>query len=373
MNHYLLSLFAGINVAVALGSLVITTKTKVKHYAYFAIFSLFSASYFLSIVNGEYLNKDFHLVAILSAGIYYSSFGWFIYEFAELKNRLHPILITSVLLLACILFVVEPESEYFQISAHIALVYLLAIAIRAAILLCKKNDEAGKSFLFLTLLFGILCIEEIIHIHFGYQFFSQYFDQFLPLDVFPIFFSLIIFKQLSIDVFSKTRLELENSKLQIQEEKNKLKESERKRLKYELENKKKDLTDFGLEISRSKEFVSQLKQKIELVRKSPSQKDMEEIIGHMVSYNSNNSALSLFQENVDEVNHEFKEKLKSQFPKLSNNEIQICQFLRLNLSSKEIASIKNISTDSMKVLRHRLRKKLALESKTDISVFLHSI
>ena len=66
-------------------------------------------------------------------------------------------------------------------------------------------------------------------------------------------------------------------------------------------------------------------------------------------------------------------KLKKNFPTLSANEIQICLLLRLQLSSKEIASIKNISVDSLKVLRYRLRKKLNLDSSVKLAEFMNSL
>ena len=81
----------------------------------------------------------------------------------------------------------------------------------------------------------------------------------------------------------------------------------------------------------------------------------------------------MFQENVDKVNHEFINVLAQKYPDLTTNEQQICALLRLQLSTKEIATIKNVEIDSVKTMRYRLRKKLNIDSETNLNQFLKSI
>ena len=80
--------------------------------------------------------------------------------------------------------------------------------------------------------------------------------------------------------------------------------------------------------------------------------------------------LDYFHKNVEVVNHEFNAKLKELYPELTEGELQLASLLRLKLNTKEIARLKNISPDSVKVLRYRLRKKFSLNNKMNIVDFL---
>lgn len=77
--------------------------------------------------------------------------------------------------------------------------------------------------------------------------------------------------------------------------------------------------------------------------------------------------------NVEKVNQDFFNKLDQNFPELTINEKQLCGLIRLNLSTKDIASIKNISPKSVEMGRYRLRKKLNLAPKEELSAFLRRL
>ena len=81
----------------------------------------------------------------------------------------------------------------------------------------------------------------------------------------------------------------------------------------------------------------------------------------------------LIHSNVETVNYEFLSKMKASNPNLTQNELKLISLLRLKLSTKEIASIKNISPDSVKVLRYRLRKKLSVPKDKNLFDFLIEI
>ena len=68
----------------------------------------------------------------------------------------------------------------------------------------------------------------------------------------------------------------------------------------------------------------------------------------------------------DEVHNNFLSTLKSKFPHLSPTDLKLCAYLRLNLSSKEIAQLLNISLKGVEVSRYRLRKKMNLPSEINL-------
>lgn len=61
-------------------------------------------------------------------------------------------------------------------------------------------------------------------------------------------------------------------------------------------------------------------------------------------------------------NRFFQTKLKHKFPVLTAYDIRLCTYLKANLSTKEIATLLNITPDSAKKAKHRLRKKLRIDS-----------
>lgn len=83
--------------------------------------------------------------------------------------------------------------------------------------------------------------------------------------------------------------------------------------------------------------------------------------------------LTLFFSNFEKIYPDYGHALHKIIPDMTANELKLCAFLRLNLSSKEIASLFNISPDSVNKARYRLRKKMDLNSNEDLFVFLSSI
>ncbi len=81
----------------------------------------------------------------------------------------------------------------------------------------------------------------------------------------------------------------------------------------------------------------------------------------------------IFETYFDEVHEEFFKKLKEQFPVLTPNDLRICAFIRMNLTTQEIAAILNISYRGAEISRYRLRKKLGLDRSTNLSTFLTNI
>lgn len=72
----------------------------------------------------------------------------------------------------------------------------------------------------------------------------------------------------------------------------------------------------------------------------------------------------------DEVHNNFLSTLKTRYPQLSPTDLKLCAYLRLNLSSKEIAQLLNISLKGVEVSRYRLRKKLNLATEVNLHDFL---
>ncbi len=81
----------------------------------------------------------------------------------------------------------------------------------------------------------------------------------------------------------------------------------------------------------------------------------------------------IFETYFDEVHEEFFKKLKEKYPVLSPNDLRMCAYIRMNLTTQEIAAILNISYRGAEISRYRLRKKLELDRSTSLSTFLTNI
>lgn len=81
----------------------------------------------------------------------------------------------------------------------------------------------------------------------------------------------------------------------------------------------------------------------------------------------------LVQENIERANAEFYQTLASRFPSLSKAEVDLCGYLRINLSSKDIAVLKNVAPASVKMSKNRLRKKMELDPETDLYAFIQAL
>jgi len=87
---------------------------------------------------------------------------------------------------------------------------------------------------------------------------------------------------------------------------------------------------------------------------------IQDILREMQS-NLDNTVWNEFEVRFQQVHKDFYRKLMQKYPDLTPNEIKICAFLKLNMSSKEISAITFQSVKSLEVARHRLRKKMGID------------
>lgn len=379
MNLLLLSLLVGINLAYSILSLFIWKKNKKqKVYLYFSIFSFFSACYILLNSLSNLTDYKINGLTIICAGIYYAIFPWFIYEYVRVLKPKITTLLATIFLLAILFYFTNFNLfgiPFWQLLAHFGLIGLLLVAFDGYIILKKKNDDYSIYFLLIVLLFGFLAMEEIITSYTGSKFLSNYITGILPLDVFPIVFTLIVGKKLSTDIFLKSKFEIELSKSELKRKQLKIESLEKKVLEKKLKFKNTDLTTFGIEIAKNKKILQKTLEKLVAYKEQSNTNsvDFDEIIKFIKFQLRIDARSEVFHEKIESVNHEFLAKIKSEYPSLTENEINLVSLLKLKLSTKEIASIKNISPNSVKVLRSRLRKKLNLETTTNLIEFLSPI
>jgi len=79
---------------------------------------------------------------------------------------------------------------------------------------------------------------------------------------------------------------------------------------------------------------------------------------------------AIFQTNFDRIHENFFRNLHTQFPELTSNDLRFCAYLRLNLSSKDIAHLMNITLKGVEVGRYRVRKKIGIPSTKSLTEYM---
>ena len=90
---------------------------------------------------------------------------------------------------------------------------------------------------------------------------------------------------------------------------------------------------------------------------------MKQIMKRINRAINNRDDWKVFETNFNEVHDDFFKALLEKYPELSNKDLKLCSYLKMNLSSKEIAPLLGISVRGVEVQRYRLRKKMGLDAK----------
>lgn len=149
-----------------------------------------------------------------------------------------------------------------------------------------------------------------------------------------------------------------------------------KQLEIEIAHKNRELALTTMHLVQRKELINNLQEPInQILRKTTDNTAIKEIkrINKLLHEDSTlDENWDHFAFHFDQVHIDFLKKLRTKFPQLTANDQRLCAYLRMNLSTKEIAPLMNISIRGVETGRYRLRKKLDLDKTTDLSVFMTS-
>ena len=152
-------------------------------------------------------------------------------------------------------------------------------------------------------------------------------------------------------------------------------EIQKKTLLYDLDYKNKELTTNVMYLLKKNEFIMNISDKLKKSRydfKPETRKIVDDIIREL-EQSSTEGAWTDFEIRFQEVHAGFYQKLNDKFPDLSPNELKLCAFLRLNMSTKEISTITFQSSKSISMARFRLRKKMGVGSYENLITYLNQL
>lgn len=145
------------------------------------------------------------------------------------------------------------------------------------------------------------------------------------------------------------------------------------KLEAEIQLKNTELASTTMNLIQKGEMLVKVKEEFVRMKKTgEADKDSDDYkkIIRMLGEDNLKKNWEEFAIHFDKVHSDFFVSLKSQYPNLTPSELKLCAYLRLNLSSKEIAQIMNITIKSVELSRYRLRKKLQIPSETNLFNFL---
>lgn len=148
------------------------------------------------------------------------------------------------------------------------------------------------------------------------------------------------------------------------EDRKKLKEQQ---MQNEIEFKESQLSAMTVQMLQKNELLMELKERLEQDNGLSKDNQLSKIISKGLNHDKE---WEDFNSYFESINKNFYARLKQAFPEISPNDLKICALIKLNLSIKEMAAILNISADSVKTARYRLRKKLQLNTEDNLTDFI---
>ena len=150
---------------------------------------------------------------------------------------------------------------------------------------------------------------------------------------------------------------------------------QQEKLEAEIEHKSEELAAMAMHLVQKNAILHSTQQALDkLQRKLEQTPEVEKEVARIAKAIGNDANLDAdwehFSRNFDQVHRDFLKRLSEKYPGLSPGDYKLCAYLRLNLSSKEIATLMNISLRGVETGRYRLRKRLNLDADANLTDFL---
>jgi len=157
-------------------------------------------------------------------------------------------------------------------------------------------------------------------------------------------------------------------------EKMKRNKIEKEKVDAELAFKKKELTTHALQLAKKNETLEKLKQKAKELKKAERGNTGYQQLIRTINFDlKDDNNWENFSRYFEEVHKDFNSNVKAKYPQVTSNELRLLALLKMNLSSKEIANILNISPEGIKKARYRLRKKLSISTEDSLQDLVLSL
>ena len=138
------------------------------------------------------------------------------------------------------------------------------------------------------------------------------------------------------------------------------------KLKYEIDFKNRELATTTMHLINKNEFMLSVRDALKSMSKQDSKDVAKKLVKEIERNLEEDDGWEQFTKHFDQVHGDFLTRIKNKHPDLTPQEIKLCAYLRLNMSTKEIANLLNISVRGVEISRYRLRKKLGISRETNL-------
>ncbi|MDG5800243.1 hypothetical protein QA597_07740 [Marinilabiliaceae bacterium ANBcel2] len=154
-------------------------------------------------------------------------------------------------------------------------------------------------------------------------------------------------------------LEIELEKIKLEREKEIITKDKNK-LESDVITKSKDLANYTLSLAKNRELLINIKDNLNSIRKiAKNDKVRKELLNSIQNITitiNNQKQFQLFETNLERVHNQLFNQLKNNFPDITQKDLKLCAFIKMELTNKEIASIFNITTRGVESAKYRLKK-----------------
>ena len=155
------------------------------------------------------------------------------------------------------------------------------------------------------------------------------------------------------------------------EHEEKMNKLEKEQLINEINMKRKELANTTMIAAKKNEVLMQIQGELNKDKtKFSNQYRLKHIMNKINNAVKNDDEWKVFETNFNELHEDFFRDLLSKYPKLSNRDLKLCAYLKMNLTSKEIAPLMGISVRGVEVHRYRLRKKINVDTSENLTNWL---
>ena len=171
-------------------------------------------------------------------------------------------------------------------------------------------------------------------------------------------------------LIEENNLLLEIKELETEQQIMKLKNEQ---LTQDVDSKSRELAVSTMSLIKKNELLALIKEDLKKTSDESGSRSIKSVITTINKNITNEDTWNVFKEAFDTADKDFLKKVKVAHPSLTPNDLRLCAYLRLNLSSKEIAPLLNISVRSIEIKRYRLRKKMDLPHEQGLVEYILSI
>ena len=165
--------------------------------------------------------------------------------------------------------------------------------------------------------------------------------------------------------------------LEINKAENELVALRNEKLQAEVDFKNSELATNAMHLVQKGELLTKIKSELNQLMKAVDNEkaasELKKVVKVLGEDEKMDKDWEHFTHHFDKVHSDFVVVLKEKYPSITANELKLSAYLRMNLSTKEIAQLMNISVRGVEISRYRLRKKLGISSEVNLFDFLMSI